>query len=261
MNHTITAIAKTILTVENLSVTCGDYLALDSVSLEIYPGTHNAIIGPNGAGKSTLIKAILGLIPYQSGKITYFDEQGRKLKHLGVAIGYIPQKFPFEVTFPCTVSELVGLSLNKGKWWNYSRKKRHIIQQALEQVNLQNQAQQKIGTLSGGQLKRLLLAYCLVIPRRLLVLDEALAGVDIKGEAEFAILLSQLQQQQGWTILEVSHNLDIVKQYCDFVFCLNRRILDKGSPSEILTRENLQQIYGSVVNAYCHHHEPKITDT
>ncbi|MDJ0649908.1 MAG: metal ABC transporter ATP-binding protein [Xenococcaceae cyanobacterium MO_188.B19] len=255
MNNTIPAIAKTILTVNNLSVICDNNLVLDSVSLEIYPGTHNAIIGPNGAGKSTLIKAILGLIPYQSGQVSYFDEQGRRKKHLGSAIGYIPQKFPFEVTFPCTITELVGLSLNKGKWWQSSRKKRHIIQQALEQVNLKNQAEQKIGTLSGGQLKRLLLAYCLVIPRRLLILDEALAGVDIKGEAEFANLLSQLKQEQGWTILEVSHNLDIVKQYCDFVFCLNRQILDRGSPSEILTSENLQQIYGSVVNAYCHHHE------
>ena len=255
MNHTIHAIAQTILTVQNLSVTCGDYLALDSVSLEIYPGTHNAIIGPNGAGKSTLIKAILGLIPYELGKVTYFDQQGRKIKQLGSAIGYIPQKFPFEVTFPCTVTELVGLSLNKGKWWRASRKKRLIIQEALEQVNLHQQANQKIGTLSGGQLKRLLLAYCLVIPRRLLVLDEALAGVDIKGETEFASLLSQLQQQQGWTILEVSHNLDIVKQYCDVVFCLNRQILAQGSPSEILKQQNLQQIYGSVVNAYCYHHE------
>ena len=255
MNHTINAIAQTILTVQNLSVICGDYLALDSVSLEIYPGTHNAIIGPNGAGKSTLIKAILGLIPLQSGKVTYFDEQGRKIKQLGSAIGYIPQKFPFEVTFPCTVTELVGLSLNKGKWWRASRKKRLIIQEALEQVNLHHQANQKIGTLSGGQLKRLLLAYCLVIPRRLLVLDEALAGVDIKGETEFASLLSQLKQQQGWTILEVSHNLDIVKQYCDVVFCLNRQILDQGSPLEILKQQNLQQIYGSVVNAYCYHNE------
>ncbi len=255
MNYTIPAIAETILTVNNLSVTYDDNTILDSVSLDIYSGTHNAIIGPNGAGKSTLIKAILDLIPYQSGKVTYFNQQGKRKKHLGSAIGYIPQKFPFEVTFPCTVSELVGLSLNKGKWWKSSPQKNHTIQQALEQVNLQQQANQKIGTLSGGQLKRLLLAYCLVIPRRLLVLDEALAGVDIKGEAEFASLLSQLRHQEGWTILEISHNLDIVKQYCDVVFCLNRQILDKGLPSEILTSENLKQIYGSVVNAYCHHHE------
>ncbi|HHP7232725.1 MAG TPA: metal ABC transporter ATP-binding protein [Xenococcaceae cyanobacterium] len=254
MNYT--AIAQALLTVQDLSVICGDYLALDSVSLAIYPGTHNAIIGPNGAGKSTLVKAILGLIPAQSGRITYFDPQGKRLKNLGNTIGYIPQKFPFEVTFPCTVTELVGLSLNKGKWWQSSPKKRQIIQQALEQVNLQHQANQKIGTLSGGQLKRLLLAYCLVIPRRLLVLDEALAGVDLKGEAEFADLLVRLKQQEGWTILEVSHDLDVVSKYCDWVFCLNRQILDQGVPSEILTPRNLQQIYGSVVNAYCYHHEP-----
>jgi zinc transport system ATP-binding protein len=244
-----------IVTVKNLSVMRGEYLAVDNVSFELLPGTHTAIIGPNGAGKSTLIKTILGLIASQSGEIKLFNTV-KQLKQLKQEIGYIPQKFAFDRTFPLTVSELVALGLNTKQWWYFSKRKREIIYQTLEQVHLSKQAKQKIGTLSGGELKRVLLAYCLVTPRRLLVLDEALAGVDATGEMEFAALLNNLKQEQNWTILEVSHDLDLVSKYCDLVICLNRRLLYQGSPTDTLTPENLLQIYGSLVTPTCHHHEP-----
>ncbi|MBC6418391.1 MAG: metal ABC transporter ATP-binding protein [Prochloron sp. SP5CPC1] len=227
--------------VRHLSVLRGDYLALDSVSFDLLPGTHTAIIGPNGAGKSTLIKAILGLIPKTSGQVLIFGCTSKKLNKLRQGIGYIPQKFPFHGSFPLTVAEFVGLGVPKQGWF---REKRRAVQQALERVNLHHLAKQKIGTLSGGELKRVLLAYCLVTPRRLLVLDEALAGVDQTGEAEFAALLALLKEELGWTILEVSHDLDSVKQCCDGVFCLNRKLLAEGCPHVTLTQENLQQVYG-----------------
>jgi zinc transport system ATP-binding protein len=239
-----------IVTVKDLSVMRGEYLAVDHVSLELLPGTHTAIIGPNGAGKSTLIKTILGLIEARSGEIKLFNCTEKQLNRLKTEIAYIPQNFPL------TVSELVALGLNTKQWWYSSQRKHRIIQQALEQVHLSKQAKQKIGTLSGGELKRVLLAYCLVIPRRLLVLDEALAGVDATGEIEFAALLNNLKQEQDWTILEVSHDLDLVSKYCDSVICLNRQLLYQGSPQDTLTPENLIQIYGSLVSPTCHHHEP-----
>ncbi len=245
-----------IVTVKDLTVMRGEYLAVDSVSFELLPGTYTAIIGPNGAGKSTLIKTILGLIKAQSGEIKLFNSTGKQLKRLKQEIGYIPQKFPFDRTFPLTVAELVGLGLNSKHWWYSSKRKKETIYHALEQVHLTKQAKQQIGTLSGGELKRVLLAYCLVAPRRLLVLDEALAGVDANGEMEFATLLNNLKQEHNWTILEVSHDLDLVSKYCDSVICLNRRLLYQGSPSTTLTPENLLHIYGSLVSPICHHHEP-----
>ena len=254
--HQNLSVTQPIVTVKDLSVMRGEYLAVDNVSFELLPGTHTAIIGPNGAGKSTLIKTILGLIIPQSGEIKLFNSTGKQLKRLKQEIGYIPQKFPFERTFPLTVSELVGLGLNSKQWWYDRKRKRKRIYQALEQVHLTKQAQQKIGTLSGGELKRVLLAYCLVVPRRLLVLDEALAGVDATGEMEFAALLHHLKQEHNWTILEVSHDLDLVSKYCDSVICLNRHLLYQGSPNTTLTPENLLQIYGSLVSPTCHHHEP-----
>ena len=254
--HQNSSINQPIVTVSNLSVMRGEHLAVDNVSFELLPGTHTAIIGPNGAGKSTLIKSILGLVEAQSGDIKFFTKSSKKLKRFKSEIGYIPQKFPFERTFPLTVSELVALGLSNKKWWYRSKRKQKRIDQALEQVNLTKQAQQKIGTLSGGELKRVLLAYCVVAPRRLLVLDEALAGVDATGEMEFASLLDHLKQEYNWTILEVSHDLDLVSKYCDTVICLNRRLLYQGSPETTLTPENLLQVYGSLVSPTCHHHEP-----
>ena len=267
--HYNLSVSQAIVTVKNLSVMRGGYLAVDNVSFELLPGTHTAIIGPNGAGKSTLIKSILGLIEARSGEIKLFNTGKQSelrgmhapatpltsSKRLKSEIGYIPQKFPFDRTFPLTVSELVGLGLNSKQWWYFSKRKRERIYQALEQVHLTKQAQQKIGTLSGGELKRVLLAYCLVVPRRLLVLDEALAGVDATGEIEFSALLDNLKQEHNWTILEVSHDLDLVSRYCDSVICMNRRLIDRGSPSTTLTPENLLQIYGSLVSPTCHHHE------
>ena len=83
-----------IVTVKDLTVMRGEYLAVDSVSFELLPGTHTAIIGPNGAGKSTLIKTILGLIEARAGEIMFFNSTGQQLKRLKQEIGYIPQKFP-----------------------------------------------------------------------------------------------------------------------------------------------------------------------
>ncbi|MEM9276557.1 MAG: metal ABC transporter ATP-binding protein [Cyanobacteria bacterium P01_F01_bin.143] len=250
------SVNQAIVTVRNLSVMFGEYLALDNVSFELLPGTHTAIIGRNGAGKSTLIKTILGLSEAQSGEIKLFNSTGKQLERLKQDIGYIPQKFVFDRTFPLTVAELVGLGLNSKRWWHSRKTNKEAIYQALEKVGLIKQARQQIGTLSGGELKRVLLAYCLVSPRRLLVLDEALAGVDATGEMEFAALLNNLKQEHNWTILEVSHDLDLVSKYCDSVICLNSRLLFQGSPATTLTPENLLQIYGSLVSPTCHHHEP-----
>lgn len=240
-----------ILNVENLTIYRGKYRAVESVSFRVFAGSNTAIVGPNGAGKSTIIQGILGLIPYQSGRIEIF---GRELKNLGKdwqQIAYIPQKFPFDRSFPLTVAELVALGWPERVFFG-SRQRKIAVEKALVRVNLEKQAKQPIGTLSGGELKRVLLAYCLVTPRQLLVLDEAMAGVDATGEAEFAELLTMLQREEGFSILQVSHDLDMVSSYCDRVLCINRRLLCQGKPSLALSTDNLNAIYGDTLTRYFH---------
>ncbi|MFY7805666.1 MAG: metal ABC transporter ATP-binding protein [Limnoraphis robusta] len=245
--------SQSIVKVQNLTIRRGNYLAVDGVSFQLFSGTNTALVGPNGAGKTTLIRAILGLIPYESGQVEILEKPLNLLGKRWDKIGYIPQKFSFDRYFPLTVEELVALALPKSMFWK-SREKKISVQSALVQVNLENQSKQRIGTLSGGELKRVLLAYCLAVPRHLIVLDEALAEVDATGEVEFAELLNKLQREQGFAILQISHDLDLVSRYCDRVLCLNRKILCQGSPRETLSTENLQEVYGSTQIRYFHSH-------
>lgn len=253
MKEGYTWVSQAVLDVKNLTVIRGNYVAVEEVSFQLFPSTNTAIVGPNGAGKSTLIRAILGLLPYQAGQVEIL---GRPLNQLGkgwASISYIPQKFPFDRSFPMTVAELVALALPKRLFWR--RRERQIaVQKALVKVHLESQQNQPIGTLSGGELKRVLLAYCLAVPRQLLILDEAMAEVDATGEAEFAELLNQLQREQGFAILQISHDLNMVSHHCDRVLCLNRRLMCQGRPSDTLSPRNLEVVYGSSFTQYFHSH-------
>lgn len=236
-----------IVKVEGLTVLRGRYAALENVSFEIPAGSSAAIVGPNGSGKSTLVQAILDLIPKAAGTIEIFGRPIRRLGNLRSQIGYMPQNFIFDRSFPISVAELVALGQSNGH-------SKSAIAQALRRVSAYHLWDQAIGTLSGGELKRVLLAYCLVTPRKLLVLDEAFAEVDVQGEAEFFDLLNELRHEENWTVLQVSHDLDMVNRHCDFVLCLNRSLICTGKPEIALSRDNLLQTYGSGFSRYRHQH-------
>lgn len=257
---------SSILKVEGLTTYRGSYLALREVSFELRAGTNTAIVGPNGAGKSTLVQAILNLIPRSSGKIEIMGRSLEKLGRLRSQLGYVPQNFIFDRSFPLSVWELVGLGwISQGtrrnqisssfKWpWQSDSQKEEAIAAALQRVDAYHLRNRAIGALSGGQLKRVLLAYCLVMPRQLLVLDEALAGVDVQGEAEFYSLLNELKCEQNWTVLQVSHDLNMVSRHCDRVICLNQTIVCSGKPDIALAPQNLLATYGPAFAPYHHHH-------
>lgn len=262
--------------VENLTVYRGSYVALRDVCFELMPGTDTAVVGPNGAGKSTLVQAILGLMPRTAGKVEIF---GRPIERLGSwrsQLGYMPQNFIFDRSFPISVAELVGLGIDKeGKrrspltplkkggeetssrqrFWGQNQEKSNAIATALKRVDAYHLRRQAIGTLSGGELKRVLLAYCLVMPRLLLVLDEAFAGVDMQGAADFYALLNQLKKEENWTVLQVSHDIDMVSRHCDRVLCLNQTLVCSGHPEIALSPQNLLATYGPSFSRYHHQHD------
>jgi zinc transport system ATP-binding protein len=244
-----------ILKVENLTVYQGKHLAVRDVSFELLSGTNTAIVGANGAGKSTLVQAILNLIKRYSGKINAFNHPIEQLKSLRSQIGYMPQNFIFDRSFPICVRELVGMGWVKNQgiaFFSHQHKQQRqtAITQALRRVSGAHLQHRAIGTLSGGELKRVLLAYCLVMPRKLLVLDEAFAGVDVQGTAEFYQLLDQLKHEENWTILQVSHDIDMVSRYCDRVICFNQTIVADDTPIAAFSQENLLATYHPSISKF-----------
>jgi zinc/manganese transport system ATP-binding protein len=249
-----------ILKISGLTVYQSSYLAVRDVSFELLPGTDTAIVGPNGAGKSTLIKAILDLIPRSTGTIEVFGRPISRLGNLRNYLGYMPQNFIFDRSFPISVTELVALGIGNrkhsffSKFWQQTRETAAAVNAALHRTNAYILRNQAIGTLSGGQLKRVLLAYCLVTPRKLLVLDEAFAGVDVQGTTDFYTLLNELKREENWTILQVSHDIDMVSRHCDRVICLNQTLVCTGKPEIALSPQNLLATYGPGFSRYKHHH-------
>ncbi|AFY71596.1 Iron-chelate-transporting ATPase [Thalassoporum mexicanum PCC 7367] len=248
-----------VLAVERLTVQREAYVAVQEVSFTLHQGTDMAIVGPNGAGKSTLIQALMGILPRQSGSIHLLGQPlartGRLPPSIDQQIAYLPQSFRFDRYMPITVAELVGLGWDKLGWqlpWGRSRQRSLAVRQALSQVGAMHLKQKVLSGLSGGEMKRVLLAYCLVRPRQLLILDEAPAGLDFHSEAEFYQLIHQLKQEQGWTILQVSHDLNMVRRNCDHVLCLNRTLRCQGTPEVALSADSLAAAYGSEFVRYQH---------
>ena len=127
------------------------------------------------------------------------------------------------------------------------------MQYALNRTGCSDLGARLLSELSGGQLKRVMLSFCVVRPRRLLVLDEAQAGLDVPSNERFQQLLLDLRRQEGWTVLHVSHDLDMVRRSSDQVLGLNRRLCCSGSPDHTLTPEKLVNLYGPNIVPYHHH--------
>ena len=256
---------ETILAVEHLTVYREAYPAVQDVSFSLASGTDTSIVCPNGGGKTTLVQAILGILPRHSGTISILGQplspKGYLPPRLRQQIAYLPQNFLVDRRIPLTVEELVGLGwdgLGLQLPWANRRKRGHAVRDALTRVDAIHLRHQLIGGLSGGETKRMLLAYCLVYPRRLLILDEAPAGLDIRAESEFYALLYQLKQEQGWTILQISHDLDMVRQHCDRVLCLNHTLRCQGTPEVALSSASLSALYGTEFVRYKHAHQPQL---
>lgn len=229
-----------VLEVKNLSVALDGSQILKDISFSVNEGDVVAIIGPNGAGKSVLLKTILGILPHQ-GTIAWRGD---------TKIGYVPQKFNFDKATPFTVREFFLLHERKFLWAGGGADTK--IKEALAQVELPDSIMnQRIGTLSGGQLQRALIAWALFHKPNVLLFDEPTAGVDVGGEETIYNLLHSLQDRWGITIILVSHELNIVFRYATSVLCLNGRLVCSGVPEETLTPEQLRALYGD--STYYHH--------
>ena len=252
---------NSVLRVENLSVRRDGQLVVDGVNFELLSESDTALVGPNGAGKSSLVAAVLGLLPRQTGEVWVLGHRlgpAGELPHGGRSqIAYLPQSFALQGRFPLSVAEFVAFGFDppgpRLPWRNRS-KRRAAVLVALARTGSSNLGAKLLSELSGGELKRVLLAFCVVRPRKLLLLDEAQAGLDATASEQFQELLLQLRRQEGWTVLQVSHDLEMVRRSCDQVLCLNRYLRCSGPPTHALNPQRLAELYGPNVVAYQHQH-------
>lgn len=240
------------LEVKNLTVSAGGYRILDNVSFSVPVGSTAAVIGPNGAGKSILIKTIMRLLPKEKGEVTIFGTPHEQYRKVAKSLSYVPQRLELDRNFPLTVRGL--FSLKSRALLGMSKADFERMENLLEKVGMHGKSSQRLSTLSGGQLQRVLIAYSLMDKPKLLILDEPAAGIDVSGQESIYMLLQRIQKEENLTMILVSHELDVVMEYADQVLCLNRKLLCAGIPHEALTTEVIHEMYGTPAKHFHHDH-------
>jgi ABC-type Mn2+/Zn2+ transport system ATPase subunit len=217
---------KYILKVSDLAVKMQNQPVLEHLNFNVKKGTTIAILGPNGAGKTILFRTLLNLVPH-TGSIEWTEK---------VKIGYVPQYIAVS-DIPMTVKEFLSIS------------GRVDLENALKKVRLTdlNILDKRLGTLSGGQLRRVLIAWALNGNPNVLLLDEPTTGVDMDSEEPIYLLLNEIKKTQKITIFLITHNIHIVQEYADDLLALNKCITFCGSSTEIGKPEIQRQIYGETV--------------
>lgn len=234
--------------IRDLTIAYSGTLALDSVSLDIAEGEYLGIIGPNGGGKSTLLKAILGIVPTEKGKIKIFGTDPSRQHGY---IGYVPQFSSVDKTFPVTVEEVVLMGRLRPPlrpFFRYSAEDRRQAREALEQVGLTPLAQRNIQGLSGGEFQKMLIARALTTHPRILLLDEPTASVDANAREHIYQLLAQLKGKM--TIVLVTHDMFAISSQVQQLACLNGRLHYHGEPE--LNENLVNQLYGCPVDLIAH---------
>lgn len=229
------------LRIQNLSVKIGGDQILKDVNLHIHCGQLVALIGPNGAGKSTLLKAILGQREYE-GVIAFSTPGMRHRKP--PRIGYVPQSPSFDPGDPVTVADLFACCQSRRPaFLGASPAQRDKIMECLERVHGTDLIDKRIGTLSGGELQRVLLALALEPLPNILILDEPMSGVDVEGMTTLMDMLDEIRKRFDLSIVMTTHDFDSLTMYADRVVLIDHAVLKDGSAREVLQSEEFLQTF------------------
>ncbi|UOQ43841.1 metal ABC transporter ATP-binding protein [Halobacillus salinarum] len=248
-----------IVTLNDVSFKYEREWVVKNVRLSIEPGQFLGLVGPNGSGKSTLIKLMLGLLKPDKGTIQLFGKPMKDFKDWK-EIGFVSQKAnSFNSGFPASVLEVVqsGLVSRIGTLRFFNRHHKAKAMEALRLVEMEEFAQSTIGELSGGQQQRVFIARALVSDPKLLILDEPTVGVDKKHVADFYELLRKLNDEQGITLLMVTHDIGTITEHATHVVCMNKSIHYHGASEDYkeFSDEELNSLYGHPVHKLTHNHE------
>jgi zinc/manganese transport system ATP-binding protein len=223
------------LQLQNLTLGYDRHPAVHHLNGIVKEGALLAVVGPNGAGKSTLFKGMAGALKPLAGAIARDRVDAR-------AIAYLPQVPDIDRSFPIGVYDMVAMGLwrSRGALGGIGGKDHRAIQAAIAAVGLTGFERRPIGTLSGGQMQRMLFARLVAQDARLILLDEPFAAIDTRTSAELLALVRRWHGE-GRTVLAALHDIDLVKSAFPETLLLAREPVAWGPTREVLTAENLNK--------------------
>jgi zinc/manganese transport system ATP-binding protein len=231
----------TLIAARDLAAAYGSKRVWDGATFEITEGEFVAVLGPNGAGKSTFLRMVLGLLKPAAGTLTVFGEPPRRGNP---AIGYVPQRRPIDPDLRLAGTEWVKLGVDGHRWgFRPSKHRDQLSAAAIAAVDAAEYAGHGIGTLSGGELQRLMLAQAIVTDPRLLLLDEPLANLDVRNQIAVAQLVAGLAHDRRMTVLLIAHDVNPILGVVDRVAYVARGRVTIGPPHEVITSAHLSELY------------------
>jgi iron complex transport system ATP-binding protein len=236
--------------VNSISFRYREEWVLQDVSFRVEKGEFVGVIGPNGSGKTTLLKMLYRLLSPQKGEILFELVPIRKMDRTDIAkrIGVVAQET--QLLFPFSVLEtvLMGRSPYLGHLMFESEKDQEIAKKAMEWTETLSFSERSMDELSGGERKRVFIARALAQEPEVILLDEPTANLDIHHQMDFLDLILTLNRERGLTILMASHDMNIASEFCDRLILLQGgRIYKTGTPDEVITKENIEKVYGCEV--------------
>lgn len=230
--------------INNIGVKLGKDVILKNVNIHVHCGELAVIIGRNGAGKSTLLKAILGEIPH-TGNITFVDKKDNLTKR--IKIGYVPQSINIERHMPTTVYDMFASCIcHVPVWLKKDKKIEKEIIEHLKKFGAEKLIDKSIGDLSGGELQRVLISIATKPIPNLLILDEPVSGIDENGTREFYETISRLKSEYDMSIIMVSHDLELARQYADKIILLDKEVIKEGEPEQVFNSLEFKNRFGQL---------------
>lgn len=236
-----------VLGVAGLTVLLAGRKVLDDVSFTVRSGEFTGLIGSNGAGKTTLLKAVLGLARSSSGEVRIL---GRPRARRNRSVGYVPQKVALDPDVPLRARDLVALGLDGDRFGMPIRSKRRMeaVEEILVDVEAEGYADARVGTLSGGEQQRVLIAHALISRPRLLLLDEPLANLDLHSGQEIVALLGRLVSDYQLAVLLSAHEINPLLPVMDRVVYVAGGRAVSGPTEEVIRTDVLSNLYGHHVD-------------
>jgi ABC-type Mn2+/Zn2+ transport system ATPase subunit len=232
------------LKIENLTVSYNRIPAVHHLNLVLNAGCAVGLLGPNGAGKTTLLKAIAGLLPCETGRVTFGEASSRH------AVAYVPQREAVDWDFPITVQSLVemGRYSSLGAWRTFGKTDEEVVRHAMEITELLPLARRQIKALSGGQQQRAFLARALAQEASIYLLDEPFTGLDANAQAAFAKAINRLREM-GKLVIASHHHLASVPDLFDHVILINGELVAAGPTDSTFTEDTVQKTFSTSIFA------------